>query len=292
MTGAMDTHGLSPNLKPDEPLSVIIPANNEESYIGPCLAALLAQDAKAGPVQVVVAANGCTDRTVEAARQHQPAFAARGWTLEVLDIPEGGKPNALNRGEAAARGNMRVFLDADVICDPALLGQLRRALTTDAPRYATGRLQVARAQSWVTRAYARLWVRLPFVRGGAVGAGHFAVNSAGRARWGAFPAIISDDTFVRLQFTPNERVEVPAQYHWPMIEGFRGLVRVRRRQDAGVAEIARLYPELPPREAKARLAPAALIQLLLIEPLGFAVYALVHIAVRLARQDETWTRGR
>ena len=161
MTGAMDTHGLSPNLKPDEPLSVIIPANNEESYIGPCLAALLAQDAKAGPVQVVVAANGCTDRTVEAARQHQPAFAARGWTLEVLDIPEGGKPNALNRGEAAARGNMRVFLDADVICDPALLGQLRRALTTDAPRYATGRLQVARAQSWVTRAYARLWCACP-----------------------------------------------------------------------------------------------------------------------------------
>ncbi len=33
---------------------------------------------------------------------------------------------------------------------------------------------------------------------------------------------------------------MPARYDWPMIEGFAPLVRVRRRQDAGVAEVARL----------------------------------------------------
>ena len=282
----------NPDIDPVQPLCVIIPASNEEGYIGRCLAALLAQDAAAGAVQVVVAANGCRDRTAQSARQHADAFTARGWVLEVLDIPEGGKTNALNRAEAVAQAGARVFLDADVICDPALLGQLRQALVTDAPRYATGTLQVTRAKTAVTRAYARLWTRLPFVQGGAVGAGLFAVNPAGRARWGAFPAIISDDTFVRLNFAPDERIEVPARYHWPMIEGFSGLVRVRRRQDAGVAEVRRLYPDLGAHEDTARLTPGRIARLFLTAPVGFITYALVHVAVRLGRQDETWTRGR
>ena len=287
-----DTSARNPDASPVHPLSVIIPASNEEQYIDRCLAALLAQDAAAGVVQVVVAANGCHDRTVQGARRHADAFAARGWVLDVLDIAEGGKANALNRAEAVAQEGARVFLDADVICDPALLGQLRQALATEAPRYATGTLQVARAKSAVTRAYARLWTRLPFVQGGAVGAGLFAVNPAGRARWGAFPAIISDDTFVRLNFAPEERIEVPARYHWPMIEGFSGLVRVRRRQDAGVTEVRRLYPALCAHESTARLTPARIARLFLTVPVGFITYALVHVAVRLGRHDKTWTRGR
>ena len=152
---------------------------------------------------------------------------------------------------------MRAYLDADVICEPALLGQIRAALGGAAPAYATGRLAVARAESWVTRAYADLWTRLPFVTGGAVGAGFFAVNAAGRARWGGFPEIISDDTFVRLNFAPDERHEVAARYHWPMVEGWRNLVRVRRRQDAGVAEVYRLGRSSGRTRARRRLGPAA-----------------------------------
>ncbi|MEL6218829.1 MAG: hypothetical protein AAFR79_10235, partial [Pseudomonadota bacterium] len=35
------------------------------------------------------------------ARGYAAEAEARGWRLEVLDIAEGGKPNALNRGDAA-----------------------------------------------------------------------------------------------------------------------------------------------------------------------------------------------
>lgn len=273
-------------------LTVIIPANNEAAWIGRCLAALLAQDAAAGAVEVIVAANACTDGTEAIAEGFRAEAAARGWTLVCQSSPEPGKLGALNRAEAIARGGMRVYLDADVVCEPALLGQLRAALARPAPSYATGTLAVARAQSRITRAYAALWTRLPFVQGGAVGAGLFAVNAAGRARWGDFPAIISDDTFVRLNFAPHERVEVPARYHWPMVEGFRNLVRVRRRQDAGVAEVHRLYPELAANEGKAPLGKAGLIRLALTVPLGFAVYALVALCVRLRPAAQGWSRGR
>jgi glycosyltransferase involved in cell wall biosynthesis len=277
---------------PAAPFSVIIAANNEEGYIGRCLAALLAQDAKAGRLQIVVAANACTDRTEEIVQGFVPRAALRGWELICQSSPEPGKVGALNRADALARGELRAYLDADVVCDPALFGQLRAALARPGATYATGTLAVVPAQSWVTRAYASLWTRLPFVKGGAVGAGLFAVNAAGRARWQEFPAIISDDTFVRLQFTPEERIEVPARYHWPMVEGWHNLVRVRRRQDAGVAEVYRLYPGLRANEGKAGLGRGALARLALTVPLGFAVYALVTIAVRLKRPAQDWSRGR
>ena len=275
------------------PLAVIIPANNEAGHIGPCLAALLAQDAAAGPVVVVVAANACRDATVAIARGFQARMVARGWQLICDDSPLPGKMGALNRGDAlAVAATSRVYLDADVICEPGLIGQLRLVLDRPEATYATGTLVVARARSPVTRAYADLWTRLPFVQGGAVGAGLFAMNAAGRARWGAFPDIISDDTFARLQFAPAERHEVAARYHWPMVEGWRNLVRVRRRQDAGVAQVYALYPHLRTNEDKAAVGGGGVLRLALVAPVGFMVYAAVRLAVRLRPAAADWSRGR
>ncbi|MEH7827765.1 glycosyltransferase family 2 protein [Gemmobacter denitrificans] len=272
-------------------LSVIIPASNEAGYIGACLSALFASPLPPGGAEAVVVANGCRDDTADRARALAARAEAAGWGLTVLDLPQGGKPSALNAGDAVARGGMRAYLDADVLVSPALIGQLVEVLATPAPRYASGTAHIPQAQSRVTRAYARFWQTLPFAQSVAPGYGLFAVNAAGRARWGEFPAIISDDTFVRLQFLPAERVQVAAPYDWPMIEGFAALTRVRRRQDAGVAEIARLWPGLLAREGRARLGLGGLAARALRDPLGFATYAAVSLAVR-ARRGNGWTRGR
>jgi glycosyltransferase involved in cell wall biosynthesis len=272
--------------------SVIVPAHNEEAWIEPCLEALLAQDEAAGVVQVLVVANACTDSTVALAERYIPQAEARGWQMIVFNLEEGGKLNALNRAEEAVLGRNRVYLDADVICDPELLGQLRAALDCRDPRYATGTLVVAPARSWVTQRYGDFWTRLPFVKGGAVGAGLFAVNPAGRARWDRFPDIISDDTFVRLQFLPEERIEVLASYQWPMVEGFLNLVRVRRRQDVGVAELKSLYPSYAQNEGKAKITIRHLGALAVTVPIGFVVYISVHIVTRFLPAKKVWTRGR
>ncbi len=270
-------------------LSVIIPASNEAGYIGACLTALFASGVVGA--ECIVVANGCRDATAEVARGYTAQAEAARWALTVLDLPQGGKPNALNAGDQIAKAAMRAYLDADVVVSPDLMAQLIAALDGDAPLYATGTADIPRAKSAVTSAYARFWQRLPFAQSPAAGYGLFATNAAGRARWGAFPGIISDDTFVRLQFEPDERVQVPATYDWPMIEGFAALTKVRRRQDAGVAEIDRLYPGLLAREAKAPLTKARLLGLALRDPLGFATYAVVSVAVRLKR-GKGWSRGR
>lgn len=273
-------------------LSVILPASNEEGYIGPCLTALFASAPVSGGAEVIVVANGCRDATAERARAMEGAARATGWGFQVLDLAQGGKPNALNAGDAVARGDLRAYLDADVIVTPEVMGQLATALAGKVARYGGATPRIPRPRTAVTRAYARFWQRLPFAQSVAPGYGLFAVNAAGRARWGDFPAIISDDTFVRLQFGPDERVQVPATYDWPMIEGFAALTRVRRRQDAGVAELARLYPGLLAREDKQRLGKARLAGLALQDPVGFATYAAVSLAVRLGPSGAEWARGR
>lgn len=272
-------------------LSVIVPACNEADWIGSCLAALFASDPVEGGAECIVVANGCRDATAARARAMSAQAQAAGWGLTVLDLAPGGKTLALNAGDRAARGGMRAYLDADVRVAPPLMAQIAAALAGDAPRYATGTACIPAAQSRMTRAYARFWQRLPFASGPAPGFGLFAVNAAGRARWGAWPQVISDDGFARLSFAPGERVQVPAQYDWPMVEGWAALVRVRRRQDAGMAELARLFPDQV-RNGSARPESTLVARLALADPAGFAAYAAVAVAVRMRRAGPGFTRGR
>lgn len=274
-------------------ISVILPAHDEAAYIGACLSALLTSEGEIS-AEVIVIANACSDATADVARGFAPDARARGWRLQLVETATPGKLNALNLGDDAAGGQIHVYLDADVTVSPPLLGQVADALAGKAALYASGSPVISPARSVLTRAYARFWQALPFVAEDTPGFGLFAVNAAGRARWGRFPDIISDDTFVRLSFAPHERIRVPATYRWPMVEGFVPLVRVRRRQDDGVREIARNYPVLL-RNAGARSPGAGRLAVrALRDPLGFAAYAAVKLAVMapFARSNSRWVRGR
>lgn len=273
------------------PCSILIPAHDEADYIDGCLDNVLSQDYP-GPVQVIVIANGCHDDTAARARARAGDFAARGWVLQVEELAQGGKIGALNHGDACAGPGIRVYLDADLRMSPRLLSRMVEVLDVPEPRYAGGRLVVAPAKSWVSRTYARFWQKLPFVADTVTGAGQYGVNPAGRARWGEFPQIISDDTFARLQFTEAERVLIDEPFVWPIVEGFQTLVRVRRRQDTGVTELARLYPELMQHQGHVRPSRGQLARLALADPIGFATYAAVAVAVRLGSNDQEWARGR
>lgn len=313
-------------------LSVIIPANNEAAYIGQSLTALLASHLPGGAAragqgavsehalpekvepekvepgtaqpetvtpasparEIIVAANGCTDDTVAVARGFGAAAARQGWTLTVLDIAEGGKLNALNVADGVAAGDIRIYVDADIIVSSALIAELQAVLDRAEPAYGSGRLLVAPARSWITRAYARIWQRTPFMTTGVQGGGVFAVNAAGRRRWGRFPSIIADDTYVRLLFAPEERFGVPASYLFPLPEGLARLVRVRGRQDRGVREVADKFPDLVDNDDKPRFGLRRACGMALSDPVGFGVYGLVAVAARFRarRHAGAWERGR
>ena len=272
--------------------TIIIPACNEEEHILNCLQSVLAQELEGSKVQVIVAANGCRDNTVDIALNCCDAFISRGWPFVVLNLEEGSKLAALNEAEAVAISSNRVFLDADVTMERELISMILQALDNERATYATGRLTLQEAESFYSRKYGGFWLRTPFVRGGTVGAGFFAVNGPGRRRWAEFPDIISDDTFCRLHFSPTERVEVDCQYFWPVVEGISNLVAVRRRQDQGVRQLYQLYPELMKNEGKARYSVRKVFKDAVQMPIGFLVYVLVLVLSKIGRRTTLWTRGR
>lgn len=280
-------------------LTVIIPSYNEENYIQACLDAVMAQSdlpADHG-VQVIVAANGCKDKTVALAQAMIPAFEDKGFTLTVLDIARGNKMNALNEAEAVAKYQTRAFLDADVIISPTLLREMSGLLDHDAPRYASGTIIIPRPASIISRAYAKVWSNLPFVRDGVPGIGLYAMNGAGRARWAEFPAIYSDDRFVRLQFAPHERFKTKATYDWPLAEGFANLMRVRHRWSEGNIELEEKYPALISNDGQ-RNKTSNNVWGLFRTPFASAVFVVIYVVGNLRAkrtvngQDFVWQRGR
>ncbi len=84
-------------------LSIIIPTYNEEEYLPRLLASIRSQRF-VGETEIVVADARSTDRT----RRIAESFGAR--------VVEGGMPGpGRNLGAAAARGDLFLFLDADVV---------------------------------------------------------------------------------------------------------------------------------------------------------------------------------
>ena len=92
-------------------LSVIVPAHNEEGWIGPCLEGICA--ATAGlEAETIVVNDGSTDRTAAIAAEH----GAR-----VLEVDLHHISAARNAGARQARGEVFIFVDADtLVTSPAV----------------------------------------------------------------------------------------------------------------------------------------------------------------------------
>ena len=105
--------------------SVVIPAHNEEHYIGNCLQSVVraAELVKPDAVEIIVVANRCTDRTAEIAGE----FGAR-----VLTNDEKCISAIRNTGIRAANGGIIVTLDADSVMSEQSLREIRRMIESGA----------------------------------------------------------------------------------------------------------------------------------------------------------------
>ncbi|MBE0409859.1 MAG: glycosyltransferase [Anaerolineales bacterium] len=91
-------------------VSIIIPAINEEVYLPGLLGAIRRQTRP--PLEIIVADAGSSDRTIEIALRV-------GCRL----VPGGRPARGRNAGAAAARGDLLLFLDADVLPTPDFLAR-------------------------------------------------------------------------------------------------------------------------------------------------------------------------
>lgn len=109
--------------------SVIVPAHNEEQYIGKCLQAIRTaeEQTESGSVQIIVVANRCTDKTAEIAAQYG---------AEVIENQDKCIASIRNAGAKAAAGEILVTVDADTYIAPETFTEIRTLL--ESGRYIGG----------------------------------------------------------------------------------------------------------------------------------------------------------
>lgn len=106
--------------------SIIIPAYNEQNYIADCLKSVASLKIPPGQtLEVIVVNNASTDKTVEVARTTFPE-------AKIVDEPQKGLTRAYNRGAKESRGDVLIFVDADVILPKDHLEKIAREFGKDA----------------------------------------------------------------------------------------------------------------------------------------------------------------
>jgi dolichyl-phosphate beta-glucosyltransferase len=110
----------------DIPLSVVIPAYNEQARLGPTLRAVVRYlEAEKPDFEVVVVDDGSTDRTSSVVRE----MAAEEPRIRLVELgANAGKGAAVRAGMLAAEGATILFSDADLATPIEELAKLERAL--------------------------------------------------------------------------------------------------------------------------------------------------------------------
>lgn len=133
------------------PVTIIIPAYQEEETIAD---AIRSADSAAGHypgrAEILVGNDGSTDRTSEIA--HAEIGALRHATGRVLDLPHGGKSNALNGMLRVATGDILVRVDADCRVDPDIgFGEMVRHFADPEVGAVQGGLIPLQSDGWIRK---------------------------------------------------------------------------------------------------------------------------------------------
>ena len=124
------------------PISVCVPARNEERNIRSCVESILAQEYP--NFEVIVLDDRSVDRTPEILHQ----LAAKDQRLKIIpgsELPKGwaGKPHALFQASAAASGEWLCFVDADTFLSPDTLSSCyAKAVATGADMFTIMTFQI------------------------------------------------------------------------------------------------------------------------------------------------------
>ena len=270
-----------------EPVSVVMAAYNEGKVIAETLRTLLATDYK-GEIEVVVVDDGSRDQTAAEVERvalsvgpacrgqplHEDKVASdvnvprRGWTpwpVETTGCPSGakrgeprvrllhqenhGKARALQRGLAAARHGIIVFIDADTQCQADTLPRLLEPFTDSRIGAVSGHAKVGNLRTFIARcqaleytcgfnldrrAYNR-WNCITVVPGAISAVRKDAIDEAG----GLSLQTLAEDTDLTLSLHRQQQrvVYVPGAIAWTEApETVRTLARQRSRWAYGTLQ--------------------------------------------------------
>jgi len=117
---------------------VVPTRNRREVLIRRTLPAMSGQEMPADEFEVIVVVDGSTDGTGRALREFQAPYS-----LCIIEQSNRGPSAARNAGIRAAKGDVVLFIDDDILCGPGLFRQHAEAHADQVPKVAHGRLSIA-----------------------------------------------------------------------------------------------------------------------------------------------------
>jgi biofilm PGA synthesis N-glycosyltransferase PgaC len=148
-----------PTASPLPSVTLLIAAYNEEAVIARKLDDSLALDYPRERLQILVAADGSDDRTVEIVQ----GYGERG--VELAYSPERrGKMAAINRAIRLARGEIVVFSDANNLYDRRAIRELAAPFGDPAVGAVTGAKRIAEDEGGLSRSEGLYWKYESFIK--------------------------------------------------------------------------------------------------------------------------------
>lgn len=101
-------------------LSIIVPGQNVEAYIGKCLDSLLNQDINSSDYEIIVVNDGSTDKTKEIVERYVSSHS----NIILINQQNKGLSGARNSGVKVARGSYVMYIDSDDYIEKNVLKEL------------------------------------------------------------------------------------------------------------------------------------------------------------------------
>jgi glycosyltransferase involved in cell wall biosynthesis len=225
------------------PFSVIVPVHDEAARLPLTLPCLL--DGLPPGTELIFACNGCSDGSESIISDLAGARA------RILSLPTANKALAIRAAEECTRLLPRFYVDADVKIAGGDLTRIAALLSEGRYDLVSPRIELELdGASAAARAMHELWLASPHARRAAFRT-VLGVSAAARARWGTFPDVMADDTFIVCQVPPERRAvadEVAVKLRPPL--NLRAYIGVQERVALGHRQLRALGYSIPHSEGQ------------------------------------------
>jgi cellulose synthase/poly-beta-1,6-N-acetylglucosamine synthase-like glycosyltransferase/peptidoglycan/xylan/chitin deacetylase (PgdA/CDA1 family) len=124
----------------DAPVTVVLPAYNEESGVASAILSIIATTHQ---LELIVVDDGSTDRTAEIVEELIDSLPPGSPSVRLIRKVNGGKPSALNAGITEAAHDLIVMVDGDTVFQPDTLGHLMKPFADARVGAVSGNTKVA-----------------------------------------------------------------------------------------------------------------------------------------------------
>ncbi len=217
--------------------AVIIPAFNEEKQIATTLSTINIDSANK-EFDVIIICNGCSDNTASIVKENYP-------DIHLYEIPVASKAAAIQYAESLNIGFPRIYMDADIRLDKKSILALCKASSTFSNKLVLPVSKIdTNSSSYFVRAFYREWYKTDFVKKAGFGSGVYCIGKDARKKFGQWPTLISDDGFVRSQFSIAETVVIQnAISHVKAPDSLWQLIRIKHRSKYGNIQLKKYLKE-------------------------------------------------